>query len=147
MPDEDSDQLRSQYVRSIPDAILADGLLLQGRVNPLRYLSQMATFKIRANDIWLVSYPKSGTTWTKQILSLIDLNGNVESVSAVPVIECIKQHIEVYDNIERLASQSSDRMIGTHLPATHIPTELKQLKCKVSLPCSDMACLISITMI
>ncbi|CAG2176806.1 unnamed protein product, partial [Oppiella nova] len=130
MPDEDSDQLRSQYVRSIPDAILADGLLLQGRVNPSRYLSKMATFEVRANDIWLVSYPKSGTTWTKQILSLIDRNGNAESVSDVPVIERIK-HIEVYDNIERLASQSSDRMIGTHLPATHIPTELKQLKCKI----------------
>ena len=35
------------------------------------WIKSMKEMKLRPDDVWIVSYPKCGTTWTQQIVRLI----------------------------------------------------------------------------
>ena len=51
-----------------------------------------SSFKIRPDDVWIVSYPKAGTTWTQHIVRLIKNAGKDDGKKldeAVPWIEAI----------------------------------------------------------
>ena len=129
----DKDPQRAEYVRSIPRALLYKNLLLQGYLVYPKFLKKIENFEIRADDLWLCTYPKSGTTWTEEILSLIYNDGNIDKVKdkllAARVI-----HFEVGPPVGHsrwLKRLKSPRLLATHLPATHIPYQLRQSKCKV----------------
>lgn len=132
-PELDADPQKAEYVRSIPRALLFKNLLLQGYLVYPKFLKKVENFEVRADDLWLATYPKSGTTWTEEILSLIYNDGNIEKVKnkllAARVI-----HFEVGAPVGHsrwLKKMKSPRLLATHLPATHIPHQLKQSKCKV----------------
>ena len=38
-------------------------------------IDELATLDLRSSDLFVVSYPKSGTTWTQKIVKLILSNG------------------------------------------------------------------------
>ncbi len=40
----------------------------------------MKDIPLRPDDIWIVSYPKSGMAWTQQIVKLIKTNGEDDDV-------------------------------------------------------------------
>ncbi|CAG2166188.1 unnamed protein product [Oppiella nova] len=132
-PDLDADPQRAQYVRSIPNALLFDNLLLQGYLVNQNFLSKIYKFNVREDDLWLATYPKSGTTWTEEILSLIYNGGDIEKVKDKLLPKRVK-HFEVgipVGHSRWLQSKKSQRLIATHLPTTHIPIQLQQLKCKI----------------
>ncbi|XP_054154337.1 sulfotransferase 1B1-like [Oppia nitens] len=132
-PDLDSDQQRAQYVRSIPKALLFKNLLLQGYlVNP-KFLKKIDNFQIKSDDLWLATYPKSGTTWTEEIISLIYNNGDIDKVKD-KLLATRVVHFEVGPPLGHsrwLKKLKSPRLLATHLPVTHIPSQLKQSKCKI----------------
>src|SRR5688572_26319605 len=69
--DLDSDPLRASYVRSIPMCKLYKGLLLQGYLISPKFMRSLSSFHIRPDDLFICSYPRSGTTWTEEIVSCI----------------------------------------------------------------------------
>ncbi|CAG2118333.1 unnamed protein product [Medioppia subpectinata] len=132
-PNLDSDPQRSQYVRSIPKALLYKDLLLQGYLVYPKFLKKIENFEVRADDLWLATYPKSGTTWTEEILSLIYNNGDIDRVKDVLLARRVV-HFEVGRPVGHsrwLKKLKTPRLLATHLPATHIPTQLKHSKCKI----------------
>ena len=57
---------------------------------PENRLQVLADFPLRADDVFIVTYPKSGTTWTQQIVKLIKNNGvddDVQLDSTIPWLE------------------------------------------------------------
>jgi len=131
-PDLDTDPERAQYVRSIPDALLFNGLLMQHYFISPEFLSKVNDFEIQGTDIWLATYPKSGMTWTAEILSLVCNDGNIDNVKDVYLPKRVK-HFEMGSPTGPTGFLGPERLLSTHLPATHIPNQLKQLKCKVSV--------------
>ncbi|CAG2168119.1 unnamed protein product [Oppiella nova] len=132
-PNLDSDPQRSQYVRSIPKALLYRDLLLQGYLVYPKFLKKIDNFEVRADDLWLATYPKSGTTWTEEILSLIYNNGDIDKVKDVLLVQRVV-HFEVGRPVGHsrwLKKLKSPRLMATHLPASHIPSQLQQSKCKI----------------
>ncbi|XP_077145630.1 amine sulfotransferase-like [Ranitomeya variabilis] len=80
--------------------------------------------EIKDGDVFLVTYPKSGTIWTQQILSLIFNEGHrnrteqIQTMERVPWIE-FKMFNADYN------SRPSPRLFSTHLPYYLMPKDLK----------------------
>ncbi|XP_053448842.1 amine sulfotransferase-like [Nycticebus coucang] len=94
------------------------------------FLENMEDFQIRDDDVFIVTYPKSGTIWSQQILSLIYFEEhrkrteNLETVDRVPFFEYRFQKMD-FDE------RPSPRLFTTHLPYYLVPRGLKDKKAKV----------------
>lgn len=128
MEDED----KSTYVKSIPRCKVYRGLLIQGYLISPKFLRSLDSLTIRSNDLFICSYPRSGTTWTEEIVSAIASKMDNEFMSK-PVHDRVI-HLEVgrtFGQNRYLKSLKSPRILSTHLPYSHCPEQLKSLKCKV----------------
>ncbi|KAH1173716.1 amine sulfotransferase-like [Mauremys mutica] len=94
------------------------------------YIDSLEDFEIRDSDVFVVTYPKSGTVWTQNILSLIYHEGhrdgteNMEIIDRVPWLE---YNIRNMDYVRR----PSPRLFASHLPYYLVPRDLKNRRAKV----------------
>ena len=90
------------------DGLLVPVFVRQEEVDKLKEL------QLYPDDIWVVTYPKSGTTWMQQIVRLIRNNGvqdDTEVDRAVPWLEALP--IYPHLDIEKL---SRPRAFKSHMP-------------------------------
>ncbi|KAL0842321.1 hypothetical protein ABMA28_014449 [Loxostege sticticalis] len=109
--------------------------------------------EIRSTDVFLVTVPKSGTTWTQELIWLLKNDFDYNSAKAVPITqrfplleqsmthnsETARSHLNVDNGTEKqtqmtkilsmcgfevLQKASSPRYIKTHLPLSLLPPEL-----------------------
>ena len=90
----------------------------------LEWVKGMKTvMKLRPDDVWIVTYPKSGTTWTQQIVRLI-INGGKEDgkllTDAVPWVEAFNETIPGYKPLN-LDEMGSPRAFKSHFPYDVMP--------------------------
>ncbi|XP_078240956.1 amine sulfotransferase isoform X2 [Pogona vitticeps] len=94
------------------------------------YLDTLEDFEIRDSDVFLVTYPKSGTVWTQNILSLIYYEGHrngteeIESVDRMPWLDYNLRNVD-------FSKRESPRLIACHLPYYLVPKGLRNGKGKV----------------
>ncbi len=48
-----------------------------------QYAERLKNFKVRKDDIWLISYPKSGTTWSQEMVWLLGSNLNYDKAKEI----------------------------------------------------------------
>ncbi|XP_073432059.1 amine sulfotransferase-like isoform X2 [Dendrobates tinctorius] len=80
--------------------------------------------EIRDGDVFLVTYPKSGTVWTQQILSLIFNEGHrsrTEQIINIDRVPWLEYNIRNVD----FNSRPSPRLFSTHLPYYLMPKDLR----------------------
>ena len=85
--------------------------------------SKKAVVKPRPDDTWIASYPKSGSTWTQQIVRLIINRGKEDGkllTEAVPWVEAFNTTIPGYDPIN-LDEMPSPRVFKSHFPYDVMP--------------------------
>ena len=88
-------------------------------------------FEIRKDDIWIATYPKSGTTWVQEIVYCI-LNGwNYDREKTGKLDERIPFFEFIYPGLKAIEKMNSPRVIKTHLPIQYLPNEIEK-KCKVA---------------
>ncbi|XP_043937273.1 sulfotransferase 2B1-like [Protopterus annectens] len=87
-------------------------------------------FQVKDDDIFNVTFPKSGTTWMLEILSLIQKNGDPTWSNTVPNYERVPW-IEVKDLYENLEKYPSQRLICSHLPIQLFPKSIYNSKAKI----------------
>ncbi len=66
-----------------------NGVLVPGFVTE-EIVEDLKNFKLYADDIWIVTFPKCGTTWTQQIVRLIinkGIQSDIKVTDAVPWLE------------------------------------------------------------
>ncbi|XP_049510188.1 amine sulfotransferase-like [Panthera uncia] len=96
----------------------------------LEFLKNLDDFEIRDDDVFIITYPKSGTVWFQQILCLIYFEehrkgiGNLETVERIPFIEYASREVD-------FAERPSPRLFTTHIPYYLVPRGLKNKKAKV----------------
>lgn len=94
------------------------------------FLENLDDFEIRDDDVFIITYPKSGTIWTQQILSLIYFEGyrnGTETVDTLDRIPFFEMNIRKVDFLKR----PSPRIFASHLPYYLVPKALKNKKAKI----------------
>ncbi|KAL1803568.1 hypothetical protein ACET3Z_032215 [Daucus carota] len=120
-------------------------ITLQGIINCQKY------FQPRENDIFLVTSPKSGTTWLKAILfALVNREAHLPQDphhpllsktphQLVPFLEFL--HPSEYDSLCN-SSDSSSRIFATHISLGTLPKAITgdsgSLNCKIVYLCRDI---------
>ncbi|XP_078605084.1 sulfotransferase 1C4-like isoform X1 [Branchiostoma floridae x Branchiostoma japonicum] len=107
--------------------MLANGLTRE-------HLEGFETFAVRDDDVFVASYPKTGSTWVRQIVSLLycdaDPEKDISTYKRFPFFEMydLRTQGPVYKTIE---AAPSPRLIMTHLPYDLLPRDVRNGKGKV----------------
>ncbi|XP_032299709.1 amine sulfotransferase-like isoform X1 [Coturnix japonica] len=94
------------------------------------HVASLENFEIKDSDIFITTYPKSGTVWTQNILSLILHKGhrngteNMETMDRIPWLEYNIRNAD-FDSLP------SPRVFVTHLPYYLTPRDLRNRKGRV----------------
>ncbi|XP_037376186.1 amine sulfotransferase-like [Talpa occidentalis] len=94
------------------------------------FLENLDDFEVRDDDVFIITYPKSGTIWSQQLLSLIYFEehckgtDNVETIDRAPFLEYNFRKMN-FDE------RPSPRLFSSHLPYYLVPRGLKNKKAKI----------------
>ncbi|XP_016357897.1 amine sulfotransferase-like [Sinocyclocheilus anshuiensis] len=106
------------------------GFKLISGIHSPEVVDQIQNFEIQDSDVFVITYPKSGTIWLQQILSLIEVKGDVTASNEQLNSERVPW-IELLDSRKQFVSAPSPRICVSHLPYKFMPLGLKQKKGKV----------------
>uniref|UniRef100_A0A1B6BWH0 Sulfotransferase domain-containing protein n=2 Tax=Clastoptera arizonana TaxID=38151 RepID=A0A1B6BWH0_9HEMI len=103
---------------------------------------KFSDLEVREDDVWVISFPKCGTTWTQEMVWLLGNNLDYEGAKEpiflrFPFLEMNVLKFEDYlqdlpDSVEVLNNSPSPRFIKTHLPVEFLPKQLWTKKPKVT---------------
>ena len=101
--------------------------LLNGLVVPWfihqETLDKIKDFPLRSDDVWIVTYPKAGSTWTQQIVRLLRSTSEADKEKkiddAVPWLEALPFFPGV--NYEEVKADLRPRAFKSHMPYEMMP--------------------------
>lgn len=87
-----------------------------------KFLAGYSAFEARESDIWIATYPRSGTTWSQYLLVLLHRGINFEFDHIHDPSPWFERSLAVGSlRAEDLNALSSPRIFKTHLPASWVP--------------------------
>ncbi|NXG81183.1 ST1C1 Sulfotransferase, partial [Baryphthengus martii] len=100
---------------------------------------QLQKFKARPDDLLIATYAKAGTTWTQEIVDMIQQNADVEkcrrdtTYRRHPFLEWFIEGPPSlrYSGLELAEAMPSPRTIKTHLPVQLVPPSFWEQNCKI----------------
>ncbi|XP_067392839.1 sulfotransferase 2B1-like [Emydura macquarii macquarii] len=107
-----------------------DGIVLPGHLHTAESLRFARSFQFRDTDVLIATYPKSGTTWMQEILTLVYSQGNLQPAQTIPNWARAPWLEHTYFK-EMLREADGPRLITTHLPCQALAPALRKSKAKV----------------
>ncbi|XP_014681222.1 PREDICTED: amine sulfotransferase-like [Priapulus caudatus] len=95
-------------------------------------LEETNNFEIRSDDIWVITYPKCGTTWTQEIVWLVCNNADRETANTVELDTRFPFFEYPFSNRRpAIKKMPSPRLIKTHLALPVLPHQIREKKPKI----------------
>uniref|UniRef100_A0A8D1ZTJ5 Sulfotransferase n=1 Tax=Sus scrofa TaxID=9823 RepID=A0A8D1ZTJ5_PIG len=94
-------------------------------------------FQARPDDLVIASYPKAGTTWTQEIVDLIQNDGDIEKSQRSPIqlrqpfLEWTRATCKNFPGVDHANAIPSPRTLKTHLPVQLLPPSFWEKNCKM----------------
>ncbi|XP_050304366.1 uncharacterized protein LOC126741932 [Anthonomus grandis grandis] len=91
-------------------------------------------FSVREDDVWLISFPRTGSTWCQEMIWLIQNNLNFQSAQTIiqqlraPLIESSVVLFEHVDSVKDDSNRDVPRFSRINLPLDLLPPELENAK-------------------
>ncbi|KFV75963.1 Sulfotransferase 1C1 [Struthio camelus australis] len=100
---------------------------------------QVWNFRARPDDLLIATYAKAGTTWTQEIVDMIQHNADIQKCRRTstykrhPFIEWFlpKSAPQSYSGLELAEAMPSPRTLKTHLPVQLVPPSFWEQNCKI----------------
>ncbi|XP_041348074.1 sulfotransferase 1C2-like [Gigantopelta aegis] len=127
--------MSASFSHKLPGEHVYDGSLFFG-FSPPDTLDAVKDFEVRDDDIFIVTYPKAGTTWMQELVWLVMNDGNIEAAKQKPVyfrsafLE-FKDEILNEIGIELANPMPSPRVLKSHLQVKWMPRQIHQKNCKI----------------
>ncbi|XP_049993966.1 amine sulfotransferase-like isoform X1 [Alexandromys fortis] len=106
------------------------GYNFQRSIVSMNIVENMDNQEIRDDDVFIVTYPKSGTVWTQQILSLIYFEGHRNNTENILTAERAPFFEYKHPSVD-YAKMPSPRVFCTHLPYYLVPKVFKNKIVKI----------------
>uniref|UniRef100_A0A8C4YIH9 Sulfotransferase n=1 Tax=Gopherus evgoodei TaxID=1825980 RepID=A0A8C4YIH9_9SAUR len=87
-------------------------------------------FQVQDDDVFNITYPKSGTSWMREILSLIRSDGDPGWVRSVVNWDRVPW-VESRPGLEATLKYPTPRLLCSHLPIQLFPKSLQRSKAKI----------------
>ncbi|XP_068594843.1 sulfotransferase 2B1-like [Brachionichthys hirsutus] len=107
------------------------GFMFPGLLHTQESLHCAVNFPFQDTDIIIATYPKSGTTWMQQIVTLITSRGDPNIAQTVPNWARAPWLEQIYLKDALEASSLTPRIFTTHLPYQLLSSALQGSKAKV----------------
>uniref|UniRef100_UPI00358E30E1 amine sulfotransferase-like n=1 Tax=Myxine glutinosa TaxID=7769 RepID=UPI00358E30E1 len=104
------------------------GVFFMPEIYKPEILEQVEDFSVRDDDVFVVTYPKSGTTWMQNIIALMYMEGDVKQFENIVIAQKVPW-LEVQLNV--IQARPSPRQICSHLPYHLMPKEFRDKRSKV----------------
>lgn len=99
----------------------------------------IANFEVRPDDIWVVTFPKCGTTWTQEMVRMLHIDLDYERAAQLRLedwyvfFEGMSSIYDVFlpDVHERVGKLPSPRYLKSHLPIELLPKSIWTVKPKI----------------
>ncbi|KAG2468620.1 RWDD1 protein, partial [Polypterus senegalus] len=119
-------------IEQMPDFRLIDhkGYKIITNIHSPEELEKLEDGEVYDDDLFVVTYPKSGTIWMQQIMTLIDAKGDLSASQSKLTSECFPW-VELTEFAKNFASRPSPRLYCSHLPWYLLPKGLRQKKGKI----------------
>ncbi|XP_036403749.1 sulfotransferase 2B1-like [Megalops cyprinoides] len=107
------------------------GVYVPKLLHPPESLKFLEEFTFRHDDVIVVTYPKSGTTWMQEIVPLIQSEGDMAPVVTIPNwdrMPWLEEHRAMLLNLDQ---RPSPRMFASHFHYSMMPESYFRVKPKV----------------
>ncbi|CAH1390172.1 unnamed protein product [Nezara viridula] len=99
---------------------------------------QIYNMEVRPDDVWVITFPKCGTTWTQEMVWLLGNNFDFDEARKINIDErfVFLEFSTLSENypqntIEKIEKMKSPRFIKSHLPLSLLPKQISVVKPKI----------------
>ncbi|XP_074076941.1 sulfotransferase 4A1 [Macrotis lagotis] len=94
-------------------------------------MEEIANFPVRDSDVWIVTYPKSGTGLLQEVVYLVSQGADPDEIGLMNIEEQLPVLEYPQPGLDIIKELTSPRLIKSHLPYRFLPSDLHNGDSKV----------------